>query len=193
MLRSHYAGSLNAKSVGTNVTLAGWVARRRDHGGVAFIDLRDSSGVVQVVINNEKIAGELRAEWCVLIEGTVKLRPAGNENKEIATGEIEVVCESLEVLSEAAPLPFPVDSGDIANISEEVRLKYRYIDLRREGPSKNLRLRSKVTSAIREVMKELDFLEIETPYLTRSTPEGARDNQALGMPFRNLLNYLNSF
>ena len=175
MLRSHYAGSLNAKSVGTNVTLAGWVARRRDHGGVAFIDLRDSSGVVQVVINNEKIAGELRAEWCVLIEGTVKLRPAGNENKEIATGEIEVVCESLEVLSEAAPLPFPVDSGDIANISEEVRLKYRYLDLRREGPSKNLRLRSKVTSAIREVMTELDFLEIETPYLTRSTPEGARD------------------
>ena len=175
MLRSHYASSLNAKSVGTNVTLAGWVARRRDHGGVAFIDLRDSSGVVQVVINNEKIAGELRAEWCVLIEGTVKLRPAGNENKEIATGEIEVVCESLEVLSEAAPLPFPVDSGDIANISEEVRLKYRYLDLRREGPSKNLRLRSKVTSAIREVMKELDFLEIETPYLTRSTPEGARD------------------
>ena len=175
MLRSHDAGSLNAKAVGTNVTLAGWVARRRDHGGVAFIDLRDSTGAVQVVINDEKIAGELRAEWCVLIVGTVKLRPAGNENKEIATGEIEVVCESLEVLSEAAPLPFPVDSGDIANISEEVRLKYRYLDLRREGPAKNLRLRSKVTSAIREVMTELDFLEIETPYLTRSTPEGARD------------------
>ena len=175
MLRSHDAGSLNAKAVGTNVTLAGWVARRRDHGGVAFIDLRDSTGAVQVVINDEKIAGELRAEWCVLIVGTVKLRPAGNENKEIATGEIEVVCESLEVLSEAAPLPFPVDSGDIGNISEEVRLKYRYLDLRREGPAKNLRLRSKVTSAIREVMTELDFLEIETPYLTRSTPEGARD------------------
>ena len=175
MLRSHDAGSLNAKAVGTNVTLAGWVARRRDHGGVAFIDLRDSTGAVQVVINDEKIAGELRAEWCVLIVGTVKLRPAGNENKEIATGEIEVVCESLEVLSEAAPLPFPVDSGDIGNISEEARLKYRYLDLRREGPSKNLRLRSKVTSAIREVMTELDFLEIETPYLTRSTPEGARD------------------
>ena len=175
MLRSHDAGSLNAKAVGTNVTLAGWVARRRDHGGVAFIDLRDSTGAVQVVINNEKIAGELRAEWCVLIVGTVKLRPAGNENKDIATGEIEVVCESLEVLSEAAPLPFPVDSGDIGNISEEVRLKYLYLDLRREGPSKNLRLRSKVTSAIREVMTELDFLEIETPYLTRSTPEGARD------------------
>ena len=175
MLRTHDAGSLDSKTVGTNVVLAGWVARRRDHGGVAFIDLRDSSGAVQVVINDEKIAAELRAEWCVLISGVVKTRPAGNENKDIPTGEIEVVCESLEVLSEAAALPFPVDSGDIGNISEEVRLKYRYLDLRREGPAKNLRLRSKVTSAIREVMTEQDFLEIETPYLTRSTPEGARD------------------
>lgn len=175
MLRTHDAGSLNAKSVATKVVLAGWVARRRDHGGVAFIDLRDSTGAVQVVINDEKIAGELRAEWCVLITGTVKLRPTGNENREIPTGEIEVVCEKIEVLSEAAALPFPVDSGDIGNISEEVRLKYRYLDLRREGPAKNLRLRSKVTTAIREVMSEADFLEIETPYLTRSTPEGARD------------------
>ncbi|MFM8632881.1 MAG: aspartate--tRNA ligase [Candidatus Nanopelagicus sp.] len=175
MLRTHDAGSLTAKSIGTTVRLAGWVARRRDHGGVAFIDLRDSSGVVQVVINDEKIAAELRAEWCVLISGAVKARPAGNENKEIATGEIEVVCDSLEVLSEAAALPFPLDSGDISNISEEVRLKYRYLDLRREGPARNLRLRSKVTSAIREVMAQEDFLEIETPYLTRSTPEGARD------------------
>ncbi|NDD78855.1 MAG: Asp-tRNA(Asn)/Glu-tRNA(Gln) amidotransferase GatCAB subunit C, partial [Actinobacteria bacterium] len=175
MLRSHDAGKLNSKDIDTKVVLAGWVARRRDHGGVAFIDLRDSTGSVQVVINDEKIAGELRAEWCVLITGTVKLRPAGNENKEIPTGEVEVVCEKLEVLSEAAALPFPVDSGDIANISEEVRLKYRYLDLRREGPAKNLRLRSKVTTAIREVMAESEFLEIETPYLTRSTPEGARD------------------
>ena len=175
MLRSHDAGTLNSKNVDAKVILAGWVARRRDHGGVAFIDLRDSTGSVQVVINDEKIAGELRAEWCVLISGIVKLRPKGNENSEIATGEIEVVCESLQVLSEAAPLPFPVDSGDIGNISEEVRLKYRYLDLRREGPAKNLRLRSQVTSAIREVMSEADFLEIETPYLTRSTPEGARD------------------
>ena len=175
MLRTHDAGALNAKSVGSKVVLAGWVARRRDHGGVAFIDLRDSTGAVQVVINDEKIAGELRAEWCVLITGTIKLRPAGNENKDIATGEIEVVCESLEVLSEAAALPFPVDSGDIGNISEEVRLKYRYLDLRREGPAKNLRLRSKVTTTIRDVMASADFLEIETPYLTRSTPEGARD------------------
>ncbi|CAB4552902.1 unannotated protein [freshwater metagenome] len=175
MLRTHDAGSLNSKSTGTEVKLAGWVARRRDHGGVAFIDLRDGTGSVQVVINDEKIAGELRAEWCVLITGIVALRPAGNENKEIPTGEIEVVCDSLEVLSEAAALPFPVDSGDLSNISEEVRLKYRYLDLRREGPAKNLRLRSKVTAAIRDVMNQADFLEIETPYLTRSTPEGARD------------------
>jgi len=175
MLRTHDAGSLNAKSISTTVVLAGWVARRRDHGGVAFIDLRDSTGAVQVVINDEKIAGELRAEWCVLITGIVKLRPPGNENKDIPTGEIEVVCEKLEVLSEAAALPFPVDSGDLGNISEEIRLKYRYLDLRREGPARNLRLRSKVTTAIREVMADSDFLEIETPYLTRSTPEGARD------------------
>jgi aspartyl-tRNA synthetase len=175
MLRTHDAGLLNAKSIGTTVKLAGWVARRRDHGGVAFIDLRDGSGSVQVVINDEKVAGELRAEWCVLITGRVTARPAGNENKEIATGEIEVVCDELDVLSEAAPLPFPVDSGDLSNISEEVRLKYRYLDLRREGPAKNLRLRSTVTAAIRDVMHKSDFLEIETPYLTRSTPEGARD------------------
>jgi len=175
MLRTHDAGSLSAKNVDSQVVLAGWVARRRDHGGVAFIDLRDSSGTVQVVINDEKIAGELRAEWCVLIKGKIKLRPKGNENLEIPTGEIEVICESLDVLSEAAPLPFPVDSGDVSNISEEVRLKYRYLDLRREGPAKNLRLRSRVTAAIRNEMSAQNFLEIETPYLTRSTPEGARD------------------
>jgi aspartyl-tRNA synthetase len=157
------------------VTLAGWVARRRDHGGVAFIDLRDATGNVQVVISDETVAGALRAEWCVLVRGTVAQRPKGNENLGIPTGEIEVVCNSLEVLSEAAPLPFPVDSGENVNVSEEVRLKYRYLDLRREAPSKALRLRSKVTSVIRNVMDEEGFLEIETPYLTRSTPEGARD------------------
>lgn len=175
MLRTHDAGSVSIKEIGQQVKLAGWVARRRDHGGVAFIDLRDSTGSVQVVINDEKIAGELRAEWCVLISGLVKARPAGNENNEIATGAIEIVCEDLEVLSEAAALPFPVDSGEVSNISEEVRLKYRYLDLRREGPAKNLRLRSKVSAAIRNVMNDAQFLEIETPYLTRSTPEGARD------------------
>ena len=175
MLRSHGAGSLRAGDLGQSVTLAGWVARRRDHGGVAFIDLRDSSGNVQVVISDENVAGALRAEWCVLVKGKVAKRPQGNENLAIPTGEIEVICEALEVLSEAAPLPFPVDSGENVNVSEEVRLKYRYLDLRRELPSKALRLRSKVTSVIRSVMDQENFLEIETPYLTRSTPEGARD------------------
>lgn len=175
MLRSHGAGSLRSSHIGESVVLAGWVARRRDHGGVAFIDLRDSSGNVQVVISDEKVAGALRAEWCVLVKGVVSKRPAGNENLGIPTGEIEVVCDSLEVLSEAAPLPFPVDSGENVNVSEEIRLKYRYLDLRREQPSKALRLRSKVTAVIRTVMESEDFLEIETPYLTRSTPEGARD------------------
>lgn len=175
MLRTHDAGTIRASDIGTTVTLAGWVARRRDHGGVAFIDLRDSSGSVQVVISDEKIAGELRAEWCVLITGEVIKRPAGNENSALPTGEIEIHCSTLQVLSESAPLPFPVDSGDTATISEEIRLKYRYLDLRREIPAKNLRLRSRVTSTIRHVMNELDFLEIETPNLTRSTPEGARD------------------
>jgi aspartyl-tRNA synthetase len=130
---------------------------------------------VQVVIKDESVAGRLRSEFCVLIEGTVTKRPEGNENREIATGEIEVVCDELTILSEAAPLPFPVDSGETINVSEEVRYKYRYLDLRREEQSKNLRLRSKITSSIRRSMDRLEFLEIETPYLTRSTPEGARD------------------
>ncbi|MEY4163372.1 MAG: hypothetical protein RLZZ79_324 [Actinomycetota bacterium] len=175
MYRSHLAGNLRASDVGSTVQLAGWVARRRDHGGVAFIDLRDKSGNVQVVISDEKVAGALRAEWCVSLQGKVQLRPAGNENSNIPTGEIEIVCDSLEVLSEAAPLPFPVDSGEKVNVGEEVRLKYRYLDLRREEPARALRLRSQVTRVIRDVMDELAFLEIETPYLTRSTPEGARD------------------
>jgi len=166
---------LRSGNIGESVTLAGWVARRRDHGGVAFIDLRDSSGNVQVVISDEKVAGALRAEWCVVVKGKVAKRPAGNENLTIPTGEIEIICETLEVLSEAAPLPFPVDSGENVNVSEEIRLKYRYLDLRRETQSKALRLRSKVTSVIRSVMDKEEFLEIETPYLTRSTPEGARD------------------
>ena len=175
MLRSHDAGTLRKSDAGTVVTLAGWVSRRRDHGGVAFIDLRDASGSVQVVIRDEKIAGALRAEWCLLITGEVLARPAGNENSNIPTGEIEVMGDTVVVLSESAPLPFPIDSGNDSDIGEEVRLKYRYLDLRREKPAANLRLRSKVTSTIRNVMEDESFLEIETPYLTRSTPEGARD------------------
>ena len=175
MLRTHDAGSLRASHAGQTVSLAGWVARRRDHGGVAFIDLRDATGSVQVVIRDEALAGSLRAEWCLQIKGEVVLRPDGNANTSNPTGAIEVMGDDITVLSESAALPFPVDSGNDAEISEEVRLKYRYLDLRREKPAANIRLRSKVTSTIRRVMEDLDFLEIETPYLTRSTPEGARD------------------
>jgi aspartyl-tRNA synthetase len=175
MLRTHGAGTLRASHVGQSVTLAGWVARRRDHGGVAFIDFRDSTGWVQVVIRDEKIAGALRAEWCLKITGEVVARPSGNENSAVPTGAIEVMGDDVVILSESSALPFPVDSGDDVEISEEVRLKYRYLDLRREAPAANLRLRSKVTSTIRRVMEDEAFLEIETPYLTRSTPEGARD------------------
>lgn len=174
-MRSHKAGLLNLTHEGVTVTLTGWVARRRDHGGVAFIDLRDASGWVQVVINDESVAAALRAEWCVKIVGAVRRRPTGNENTAVPTGEIEVLCDQLTVLSEAAPLPFPIDSGERVEANEETRLKYRYLDLRREGPAKALRTRSKVTSIIRRVMEESEFLEIETPNLTRSTPEGARD------------------
>ena len=175
MIRTHDAGSLRASHAGQTVTLAGWVARRRDHGGVAFIDLRDATGSVQVVIRDEVLAGSLRAEWCLAITGEVVARPDGNENSALPTGAIEVMGDAVTVLSESAPLPFPVDTGVESEISEEVRLRYRYLDLRREGPAANLRLRSRVTSAIRRAMDELNFLEIETPYLTRSTPEGARD------------------
>ncbi len=174
-MRTHGAGNLRATHVGAHVTLAGWVSRRRDHGGVAFIDLRDSTGSVQVVIRDEKLAGSLRAEWCLKIVGEVVLRPDGNSNSAIPTGEIEVMGDDIVVLSESSALPFPVDSGDDAEINEEVRLRYRYLDLRREKPARNLRMRAKVTALIRQVMDQQEFLDIETPYLTRSTPEGARD------------------
>ncbi|WP_332644335.1 aspartate--tRNA ligase, partial [Aeromicrobium sp.] len=154
------------------VTLAGWVARRRDHGGVAFIDLREASGVVQVVVR-EEVAHQLRAEFVLKVVGTVQQRPAGNENTNIPTGEIEVIADDVEILSTSAPLPFPIDEH--VEVGEEVRLKYRYLDLRREAPAKALRLRSKINAAARTVLGEQDFVEIETPTLTRSTPEGARD------------------
>src|ERR1700752_4553512 len=133
MIRTHEAGTLRARHAGEHVVLAGWVARRRDHGGVVFIDLRDASGVVQVVWRGEEaVARDLRAEFCVLVTGTVRARPAGNENPELPTGEVEVVAANLEVLSEAAPLPLPVDDGEAA--SDDVRYRYRYLDLRRSGP-----------------------------------------------------------
>jgi aspartyl-tRNA synthetase len=174
VLRSHAAGSLRAADAGQTVTLAGWVARRRDHGGVIFIDLRDASGVSQVVFREGDVlaaAHRLRAEFCIAVTGVVEVRPEGNENPDIPTGKIEVNATSLTVLSESAPLPFQLDE----TAGEEARLKYRYLDLRREGPGNAIRLRSKVNAAARGVLAEHDFVEIETPTLTRSTPEGARD------------------
>ncbi|RZU48978.1 aspartyl-tRNA synthetase [Krasilnikovia cinnamomea] len=172
MIRTHDAGSLRASDAGTTVTLAGWVARRRDHGGVIFVDLRDTSGVVQVVFREED-AHALRNEFCVKVTGEVTARPAGNENPDLATGAVEVVASELVVLSEAAPLPLPVD--DAVTASDDLRLKYRYLDLRRSGPASALKLRSRANQIAREVLHARDFVEIETPTLTRSTPEGARD------------------
>jgi aspartyl-tRNA synthetase len=174
VLRSHAAGSLRAADAGQKVTLAGWVARRRDHGGVIFIDLRDASGVSQVVFRAAEVlaqAHRLRAEFCVAVEGVVEIRPEGNANPEIATGDIEVNATSLTVLGECAALPFQLDEP----AGEETRLKYRYLDLRRDGPGGAIRLRSKVNAAARAVLAGHDFVEIETPTMTRSTPEGARD------------------
>jgi aspartyl-tRNA synthetase len=174
VLRSHAAGSLRSSDAGQRVTLAGWVARRRDHGGVIFIDLRDSSGTAQVVFREPDVlaqAHRLRAEFCVAVDGVVEIRPEGNANPEIATGDIEVNATSLTVLGECAPLPFQLDDP----AGEELRLKYRYIDLRRDGPGAAIRLRSKVNAAARAVLARHDFVEIETPTMTRSTPEGARD------------------
>lgn len=174
MLRSHAAGSLRKGDAGQRVTLAGWVARRRDHGGVIFIDLRDSSGTAQVVFRDPQVlarAHRLRAEFCVAVCGVVEMRPEANANPEIATGDIEVNAASLTVLGDSAPLPFQLDEP----AGEELRLKYRYLDLRRDGPAAAMRLRSKVNAAARAVLAAHDFVEIETPTITRSTPEGARD------------------
>ncbi|MGH8869313.1 MAG: aspartate--tRNA ligase [Actinomycetes bacterium] len=173
MIRTHQAGSLRVEHAGSTVTLAGWVARRRDHGGVAFLDVRDASGVVQVVVRDPDVAHPLRNEFCVRVTGEVRRRPEGNANPDIATGEVEVVAAEVDVLSESAALPFQIDEH--VDVGEDVRLRYRYLDLRRPGPARALRLRSRVTHAIRAVMDEHDFLDIETPTLTRSTPEGARD------------------
>jgi len=173
VLRTHEAGTLRAEHAGQTVTLAGWVARRRDHGGVAFLDVRDASGVVQVVVRDPEVAHELRAEYCVRVTGEVSARPAGNENPDLPTGDVEVVTDVLEVLSEAAPLPFQIDEH--VSVGEEARLKHRYLDLRRPGPAAALRLRSEVNRAARDVLLDRRFVEVETPTLTRSTPEGARD------------------
>ena len=177
MMRTHGAGTLRADHAGTPVTLAGWVARRRDHGGVAFLDLRDASGVVQVVVRDETLAAsgahDLRNEYCIQVTGEVEPRPEGNANPDLPTGEVEVVAAELEVLSPSAPTPFQIDER--VSVGEETRLKYRYLDLRRPGPAAAIRLRSEVNRVARTLLAERGFVEIETPTLTRSTPEGARD------------------
>ncbi|WP_203566410.1 aspartate--tRNA ligase [Aestuariimicrobium ganziense] len=177
MLRTHSAGTLRASDIGQTVSLAGWVGKRRDHGGVAFIDLRDSSGVCQVVVRDEVLessgAHDLRNEFCIRVVGEVELRPEGNANPDLASGEIEVAIRELEVLNASSPLPFQIDER--VSVGEEARLRHRYLDLRRPAPGAAIRLRSKVNAAARTVLGERDFVEIETPTLTRSTPEGARD------------------
>ena len=176
MLRTRTAGSLRASDIGQIVTLTGWVDRRRDHGGVAFIDLRDASGIAQVVIR-EEIAHDLRAEYVLAVTGEVSARPEGNANPNLPTGEIEVVVSDVEILNASAPLPFQVSdhAEDAGQVGEEARLRYRYLDLRRSAMQHAIRLRAKVSQAARRVLDSHDFVEIETPTLTRSTPEGARD------------------
>src|ERR1700753_2966042 len=179
MIRTHGAGTLRASNAGETVVLAGWVARRRDHGGVVFIDLRDASGIVQVVWHEQESAaetdeaGHLRAEFCVMGPAAVRTRRAANENPELPTGAIEVDAAELEVLSAADPLPFPIEGG--TDLNEEARLRYRYLDIRRESMARNLRVRSQATYLINDVLRDHGFVYVETPYLTRSTPEGARD------------------
>jgi aspartyl-tRNA synthetase len=173
VLRTHQLGTLTAEHIGETVTLTGWVARRRDHGGVAFLDLRDASGFAQIVVREEEVFHPLRNEFVLQITGKVERRPEGNENPALATGEIEVIAESVVVLNTAAPLPFQIDEH--VEVGEEARLRHRYLDLRRPTPNRNIRLRSEANRIARNLLHDDGFVEIETPTLTRSTPEGARD------------------
>jgi aspartyl-tRNA synthetase len=173
VLRTHRTGALSAENIDQTVTLTGWVARRRDHGGVAFLDLREASGVAQVVVRDEADFDQLRNEYVLQVTGTVRRRPAGNENPALASGDVEVMADTVTVLNTAAPLPFQVDEH--VEVGEEARLRHRYLDLRRERPQRAIRLRSEANRVAREVLAAQEFAEIETPTLTRSTPEGARD------------------
>lgn len=173
LLRTHELGALSAENIGQTVTLAGWVGRRRDHGGVAFVDLRDASGVAQIVVRDEEQFHQLRNEYVLQVTGTVERRPEGNENPNLPSGEVEVMVDELTVLNTAAPLPFQIDEH--VEVGEEARLKYRYLDLRRPEPARIMRLRSEVNRVARNLLHEQGFTEVETPTLTRSTPEGARD------------------
>ena len=176
-MRTHFCGELNKKNLKQEVTLCGWVNRRRDHGGVIFLDLRDKKGLAQIVINPEtsdtfKLAESVRNEFVLKITGNVISRASEMINKKIPTGEIEVLASEIEILNTSKPIPFQLDSLET---SEEVRLKYRYLDLRRDEMQKRLRLRSRVTHFMRDFMDKNDFIDIETPFLTKATPEGARD------------------
>src|SRR5438270_4970860 len=183
MKRTHHCNELRPAHIGQTVTLSGWVHSRRDLGGLIFIDIRDREGRTQTVFDPSDLpkdlfdrAAALRSECVVSITGKVRQRPAGTNNPKIVTGEIEVLAQSFEVLNMAEVLPFPVDDPEIASkVNEELRLKYRYLDLRRPEMSRNLRLRSKVATATRVFMEEQGFLEVETPVLFKSTPEGARE------------------
>lgn len=175
MLRTHKCAELNLNHDGQTVTLCGWVDRRRDHGGVAFMDLRDASGIVQLVVS-EEVVREVRNEYVLKVTGKVRKRPEGNENPEIATGDIEVMADDVEILNACATLPFQVsEHAEDSNVGEDIRLRYRFVDLRRRQLHDNLVLRSRISQIARRVMEEHEFIEIETPTLTRSTPEGARD------------------
>lgn len=162
-----------ANQSGKSVVAAGWIAKRRDHGGVAFFDLRDATGVVQVVVHDADLAHSLKTESCVAITGKVQARPEGNENSEIPTGKVELVAESIQIFSSAGPLPFQIDESD--SVGDELRLKYRYLDLRRPEMASKLKLRSRANAIARNVLLKENFVEVETPTFTRSTPEGARD------------------
>ncbi len=172
-LRSDYAGTLGPERIGDTVRLAGWVARRRDHGGVVFFDLRDSSGVAQIVVDPDQHPTDFKMEYTVSVEGAVRARPEGTVNPDMVTGAIEVVASRMTVLSTADTLPFMIN--DRIDVDERIRLQYRYLDLRRPRMAANLRARSAAARAMRETLDDLGFLEIETPTLIRSTPEGARD------------------
>ena len=200
-MRSHYCGQLNTSLLDQEITLCGWVHRRRDHGGVIFIDLRDREGLAQIVFDPDRpesfaVADAVRNEYVLKITGKVRHRPEGTTNPDLPTGEVEMLGYEIEILNSAKTPPFQLDDE---NVHDDVKLKYRYIDLRRDEMQRNMKLRAAITKAMRSFLDDNGFLEIETPMLTRATPEGARDylvpsrthpGEFFALP--NHHNYLNS-